>query len=126
LKGDPLILYDENSKLDFTYVKDAAAGIALGALHPKAANQIFNITRGEGRSLKEFVSILSQLFTDLNVIIKDADSTRPRRGALDIRKAQQLLDFSPQYSLEDGLAEYIYYVAKTKFPNHKILKGDVR
>ena len=96
--------------LDFTYIDDIAQGFVLAALSPQAKNEIFNITRGEGRTLKEFTDILKQYFPDLKTIIKPADQTRPVRGALDIKKAKEILGYSPKYSLEDGIREYVAYI----------------
>ena len=96
--------------LDFTYVDDIAQGFMLAALSPQAKNEIFNITRGEGRTLKELSEILRQYFPDLKTLIKPADKTRPVRGALDIRKAKEILGYSPKYSLEYGIKEYVEYI----------------
>jgi len=111
LAGKELILEGGGENcLDFTYVDDTADGFVLAALNPNAKNEVFNITRGEGQSLKEFVEILKKYFPNLKVTIKPADKTRPKRGALDISKAKKLLGYQPKYSLEQGLAEYINYV----------------
>jgi len=96
--------------LDFTYVDDIAEGFVLAALSEKAKNEVFNITRGEGRTLKELSDILKKYFPDLKTIIKPADFTRPKRGALDITKAKKILGYSPRYSLEDGIKEYVEYI----------------
>ncbi|MDO8669169.1 MAG: NAD-dependent epimerase/dehydratase family protein [Candidatus Buchananbacteria bacterium] len=96
--------------LDFTYVDDIAQGFTLAALSPKAKNEVFNITRGEGRTLKELSDILRQYFPNLKTIIKPADQTRPKRGALDITKARKILGYEPKYSLEDGIKEYVAYI----------------
>lgn len=67
--GKPLILHDGGrSRVDFTYCEDAAAGLALAALHPAARNEVFNITRGEGRSVKELAEIVQRLVPELNPI----------------------------------------------------------
>ncbi len=102
------------SCLDFTYVDDAAQGFVLAALSPKAKNQVFNITRGEGRTLKEFVEIIKKYFPDLKTTIKPADETRPKRGSLSITKAKEILGYEPKYSLEQGIDEYISYIKSIK------------
>lgn len=96
--------------LDFTYVDDIAQGFVLAALSEKAKNEIFNITCGEGRTLKELSDILKQYFPDLKTVIKPADFNRPKRGALDINKAKDILGYEPKYSLEDGIKEYVEYI----------------
>jgi len=96
--------------LDFSYVDDVAEGFVLAVLSDKAKNEIFNITRGEARSLFEFVEILQQHIPDIEFTDKPADSTRPKRGALDISKAREFLGYEPKYSLEDGIKEYLDYL----------------
>ena len=51
-------------------------------------NQIFNITRGEGRTLSELARIISDLVPDTQVIESKHDENRPKRGSLDISKAR--------------------------------------
>jgi nucleoside-diphosphate-sugar epimerase len=101
------------SKLDFTYVEDIAHGFVLAIKSEKAKNETFNITRGEGRSLKEFVDILKGLIPNLKTEVTPADGERPERGTLDISKARKLLGYEPKYSLEDGIKKYVDFVKKS-------------
>jgi len=111
LRGVPLRL-DGGGKdrLDFSYVKDVARGFVLAMFSPRAVNEVFNITRGEGRSLREFAQILSEMIPGVTMEIGPADEHRPKRGALDISKARELLGYNPEYSLEKGLEEYVAFV----------------
>ena len=116
LKNKPLILHNGGtSKLDFSYVSDVAHGFVLALKTKNALNQTFNITRGEGRSLKEFAEILKSLIPNLIVEEKDVpkNEKRPERGALDISKAKKLLGYDPKYSLEEGLKENIKFIKES-------------
>jgi len=95
------------TKLDFTFVDDTAEGMFLIATRDAAHQEVFNITRGEGRSLMEYVEILRRFFPDLVVEIEEHDKDMPLRGALDIEKARTLLGYEPRYRLEDGIIEYL-------------------
>lgn len=111
LMGRPLILHNGGqAALDFTHVSDIASGFILAAFHEHAVGQAFNITRGEGRSLKEMAEIVKRHIPEAQLIEKAYEDERPKRGALDISKAMEMIGYEPQYSLEDGLAEYIAYV----------------
>lgn len=111
MQGQELVLHGGGTdRLDFSYVKDVAEGFVLAALHPDAAGETFNITRGEGRSLLELAEILRRHFPDLKTVVGEADLKRPTRGALDISKARRLLGYDPKYSLEEGVAEYVHFV----------------
>lgn len=114
LKKNPLILYGEGEEeLDFTYVKDTAQGIVLAALKPEGRNQVFNITQGEGRSLQTLANIITTISPGSEIIKKEKKMhcySRPKRGALNITKAKNLLGYKPEYSLEKGMEEYIKFV----------------
>lgn len=115
LKKEPLILHGGGeNKLDFSYVDDVAQGFILAALTPEAANETFNLTRGEGRSLKEFAEIIKKLIPDVEVVIKEPDERRPSRGALNISKAKKILGYNPKYPIEEGIKAYLEYIKSTK------------
>ncbi len=100
-----------DNQLDFTYVEDLAMGIRLATLSPQAEGEEFNITYGKSRTLDDVVNILSQYFPDLRVEdVTDSEVFRPKRGALDIRKAQQLLGYAPKWPLEKGIPKYIRFM----------------
>ena len=113
LTNKPLVLHNGGeSKLDFSYVEDVAHGFVLALKSKKAENEIFNITRGEGRSLKELAEIIKKIVPDVKIDYKEnpKDEKRPERGALDISKAKKLLGYKPKYSLERGMEKYIEFV----------------
>ena len=97
-------------QLDFTYVKDLAKGFVLAANSDQAVNQTFNMTRGEGRKIRELAEIIADLVPGTEMYIEEVDVYRPNRGALDITKARTLLGYNPEYSLEEGMKEYLEFV----------------
>jgi len=56
---------------------------------------------------------LEGIIPNLKTEIAPVDMKRPERGALDITKAKKLLGYDPQYSLEEGLKEYVEFVKKS-------------
>lgn len=117
LRGEPLELRGGDVTLDFSYVKDTASGIVLAAKHPNGANQAFNITYGQGRTLKEYIEILRTLIPNIQVVETPAETHRPKRGSLDITKARNLLGYVPEYPLEVGLplsAKYLLALVKSE------------
>jgi UDP-glucose 4-epimerase len=113
--GKPLLLHDGSTALDFTYVTDAAHGICLATMANAAERETLNVTRGEGRTLREYTEILREHFPDLTIEHSPCELFRPKRGALDISKARSLLGYEPRYCLEDGLAEYVRFLEQN-FP----------
>lgn len=109
LLGKPLILHNGGeSRLDFTYVEDAAQGFVKALLSKNAINETFNITRGEGRSLKELANIIKNLVPSVEIKYQEISKNekRPERGALSIEKAKKIIGFEPKFSLEEGMKKY--------------------
>lgn len=118
MNGQEVSLYDGGqSCLDFTYVEDVAQGFFLAATHPAAAGQIFNLTRGEGRTLLDLAEIVRKHYPQLKIRQAGPDPvTRPKRGAMAIGKAARAVGFTPKYSLEDGVAKYVEFYRKLHAP----------
>ena len=98
---------DGSAKHDFTYIADLVDGVDRVLTNPKAKGETFNLTTGEARSLADLANIIKFHFPDLQVTYGPPDLEKPSRGTMSIQKAHDLLGFTPRYSLEAGMAEYI-------------------
>jgi nucleoside-diphosphate-sugar epimerase len=101
------IVGDGSDRLDFTYIKDLEAGIELVIRKKEAINETFNLTFGDSRALSDMAKIISENFSDLELIYEEKDKLMPNRGTLSIEKAKDLLGYKPQYPLECGYVNYI-------------------
>ncbi len=111
LEGEPLRLDNGGlHELDFSYVDDVAEGFLLAADHENGLNETFNITRGEGRSIKELAEVIGDLIPGTETYTEEQDVYRPNRGALDISKARDRLGYDPSHSLEEGMEKYLSFV----------------
>ncbi|MGH2971983.1 MAG: NAD-dependent epimerase/dehydratase family protein [Gaiellaceae bacterium] len=108
----PLTVLDpENTYLDFSYVKDVVQGMIKVLLSP-VQNETFNITAGEGRTLSELYDLLRERYPDMPVEVSTkTEDFRPKRGALDVSKARELVGYDPQYTLERGVDEYLAFLS---------------
>src|SRR5438270_807664 len=108
----PLTIVDpDNTFLDFSYVKDVAQGMVQILLSP-VENETFNVTAGEGRSLADMYELLRERYPDMPVEVSTkSEDFRPKRGALDITKARELVGYEPRYSLERGVEEYLEFLS---------------
>ena len=104
---DIVIDGDGNEKLDFTYIEDLTDGILKIISNVKSRNEIFNLTFGEGRKIKDLIKILKKFFPNLRVKYKKRDKLMPKRGKLNMIKAKKLLKFNPKWRLEEGYTNYI-------------------
>tara|TARA_B100000900_G_scaffold222594_1_gene188938 strand:- start:1987 stop:2940 length:954 start_codon:yes stop_codon:yes gene_type:complete len=106
MNNQAITLHNGNNKVDFTYRQDAARGIILAALSP-VSNVSFNITAGKATSLRTLAEKIIAL-TDSDSDIEDTGDhvLYPMRGTLDISRATDLLDYKPEFTLDEGLASY--------------------
>jgi nucleoside-diphosphate-sugar epimerase len=96
-----------DEKLDFTYIDDVVGGIIAAITHDGARNEIFNMTAGKGRSLRDLVTLVQEHFPQIDVEYVERDALRPFRGTLSMDKARELMGHAPRVELEDGLARYV-------------------
>ncbi len=98
---------DGVEKLDFTYIDDLVEGVCLSIEHPAARNQIFNMTYGAARSIKELVEITTRFFPELQVENVVRDHLMPQRGTLSVEKARRMIGFEPKNPIDVGFPKYI-------------------
>jgi UDP-N-acetylglucosamine/UDP-N-acetylgalactosamine 4-epimerase len=112
----PLINGDGSVSRDFTYIDNVLQINHLAALtqNSLALNQIYNVAHGEQTSLKELFYILRELAGqfDQNILKIEPRYGPFREGDIlhslaSIRKAEDLLGYSPGMKVNDGLAETV-------------------
>lgn len=114
-KNNSLIVWGDGTPTrDFLYVKDFVEGVVLAAEKLEDSRPV-NLGSGRETSIKELVKIIKKLTGYTGKVIYDASKPngQPRRS-VDIKRAQQLLNFKPQYTLEQGLQETIEWYKRNK------------
>jgi UDP-glucose 4-epimerase len=115
INNRPLVLHDGGrAQIDFTDVRDVADGFSRALRMPSAANQTFNITRGNARSILELATVIKNHYPNAQVTERPADVARPERGTLSIDKARRLLEYNPTIDIEQGIPEYIERLRQRK------------
>ncbi len=107
---------DGSERLDFTYIDDLVQGISLVLERPEARNEIFNLTYGSSRSVKDMLEIVRREFSGVAVEYVVRDQLMPMRGTLSVDKARQLIGYSPQFPLEIGFVRYIEWYRSLGLP----------
>ena len=104
----PLIFGDGKTTMDFVYIDDVARSNVL-ALGSDASDEVFNVARGEETSLNELAEALLRVMgSDLTPEHGPERSVNPvSRRLADTRKAEQLIGFTADVGLEDGLAQLV-------------------
>ena len=108
-----------NESLDFTYVDDAARGIAQAAVSENTWNTTYNITRGVARTLQEAAQLSINLAQGGSMRINDADANFPSRGTLNISRAQQDFGFEPTVDIEQGFKTYYEWLNNSVYWSQK-------
>jgi UDP-glucose 4-epimerase len=110
LRGKSLEVYGGEELRDYLNVSDAALALMLAA--NKAADGVFNISTGEGISIKETAQMIIE---KINPKIKINLLPRQKKASdivLDIRRAREELGFKPWYKFPDKLEEQIEWHKK--------------
>ncbi|MGE0445918.1 MAG: NAD-dependent epimerase/dehydratase family protein [Vicinamibacterales bacterium] len=108
LVGSPIrVDGDGEERLDFTYINDLTRGIALAMGTPAARNEIFNLTCGAARSIKELLGLVAREFPGVPVQYVERDNLMPFRGTLKVDKARRLLGYESEWSIDRGIPAYI-------------------
>jgi nucleoside-diphosphate-sugar epimerase len=110
--------------LDFTYVDDAAQGIANAAVSDNTGNTTYNITRGHAQSLLQAAKLCVDIVGRGHVQIKLPDANFPKRGQLNIQRARLDFEYRPQVNIEQGFRLYYDWLNSSEYWNtnsHDIL-----
>lgn len=105
--------------LDFTYVDDVARGIVQAALSQNSYNTTYNITRGRARTLKEAAQLAINIAQGGTMRINEADNSFPKRGQLNIQRAQLDFGYESQTDIEQGFRTYYEWLADSIYWNKK-------
>lgn len=102
---------DGSDALDFTYIADLVQGVQKVVETEASKGELFNITYGASRTIKELADIVLERFPNIKLKFNPKDSLMPERGTLEIDKAKSILGYEPAYALDQGFSSYIdWYV----------------
>jgi UDP-glucose 4-epimerase len=112
----PLVFGDGQQTRDFTYVSDSAGGIARAAQVDSAIGQIINIARGEPVAIAELAQLIAHIVgSPFGAMFAEARPGDVRALWGDVSRCRDLLGFSAQVGLHEGLLRYFAW-----------LRGEVR
>jgi UDP-glucuronate 4-epimerase len=90
---------------DWTYVTDIVAGL-VAAIDRPLGYECINLGRGEPVRMADFVEMIESLIGHpARMTTPEAPASEPPITYADISKAQRLLDYHPQTSVQDGLSQ---------------------
>ncbi len=100
---------------DLTFVEDTVSAFTKVAESEKSIGSVFNIGTGYGVTISELVGVILRILGLNKHIIEDSKRFRPVRSEVtvlicDNTKAREILEWKPQYTLEQGLQYTIEYI----------------
>jgi len=114
--GEPPIIFGDGLQtMDFVYIDDVARANVL-ALASDVSGEVFNVARGRETSLRDLAETLLRIMnSDLDIEFAPARSVNPvSRRLADISRAERLLDFRADVSLEEGLTRLVKWWQQTR------------
>ena len=112
----PVINGDGNFSRDFTYIDNVIQMNELAMLtqNPEAIDTVYNTAYGDRTTLNDMVSYLKEYLSEFDSDIAGIDEVHGPNRAGDIPhslasidKAKRLLNYTPEYSFQDGLKEAV-------------------
>jgi len=110
LKGEVVEIPNSDTLTDLTYVKDVAAAVYLAYSNPDLKQWVFNVSSGVLVSYKDIALTIQKNLPSAKFALRPGvqdNPLRPNRGPLDISRAEEELQFVPQYGLARGMHDFI-------------------
>jgi UDP-N-acetylglucosamine 4-epimerase len=121
--NSPVINGDGSFSRDFTYIDNVIQinKLAMFTAEPTALNQVYNVAFGESSTLNELYFEIRENLLTFDSKIGDIEPTYgpSRKGDIphslaSIEKAKNLLNYSPKYSLKEGLEDTVSWYWRNK------------
>ena len=102
---------------DMLFVNDTAKGFLLAGASDASIGEVINFGTGVGVSIAELVDMIQQIVGTNKDISADSQRIRPSKSEVlkllcNNEKAKSLLDWTPVYSLKEGLTEAVNWFGK--------------
>ncbi|MEJ7928934.1 NAD-dependent epimerase/dehydratase family protein [Ramlibacter sp. AN1015] len=110
----PRIFEDGLQQRDFVSVYDVARACRLALETPEAAGEVFNVGSGEPQTVRAVAARLARVMGKEGIDPEILGKYRVgdiRHCFADIGKAQQVLGYTPQVRLDDGMSELAEWLA---------------
>jgi len=113
IEGKPVPRYgDGTTKRDYTYITDIVKGV-IAAIDKELSFEIINLGNNKPVMLNDFIRVIEEA-THRKAIIKEMPMQPGDVNITyaDIRKAQRLLGYQPETSIEEGMKKFVEWYEK--------------
>ena len=119
MRGEVLKVNGATETLDFTYVENAADGIAAASLSTNTDNKTYNITKSHSYSLLDAANLAVKIAGSGSVEVRGKDPDFPSRGALNIDAARRDFGYDPKVDVEEGFHKYYEWLSQSTYYNRR-------
>ena len=109
--GHPVTMPPDAQVSDFLYAADTAAAFWLALTRPKPAHRVFNL-RAEQRPIGDMSRCLRSILPKAKIEV--SESSARRLQLMDNTRIVTELGFSPRYTLEQGVEDYVGRILRGK------------
>lgn len=113
IEGKPVPRYgDGTTKRDYTYITDIVKGV-IAAIDKELSFEIINLGNNKPVMLNDFIRVIEEA-THRKAVIKEMPMQPGDVNITyaDIRKAQRLLGYQPETSIEEGMKKFVEWYEK--------------
>lgn len=116
LTGGEIRVGNTDALRDFTFVTDTVAAFLAAAEAQQVWGQVINVGSGSEISIGHLAAMIARIVNGSARIVLDQERLRPSRSEVsrllaDNTLAQQLLNWQPKVSLEEGLKRTVAWIA---------------
>lgn len=123
LRGEAISVYRAEGLFDYIYCKDSAEGL-IRLMMAEQATGIANLGTGRSRRVQDVVNALRTHFPE--AIIHHEDSDIPYEASqADTTRMRSLINWTPQYTLEEAIAEIVMFERARQAEVYEMLHRDV-
>lgn len=117
---------DGSSSRDYTYISDIVDGV-VRSIDRRHKYQVFNLGKGEGTSLKEFIDLVQKHVGKKAIIrvLPDQPGDVPYTCA-DVTKAQEYLGYTSKISFEEGILRTVKWYETSYGKNETEVSPEVQ
>ena len=113
LNGNDLDIYEDGEESrDFVYIDDVVDATILSIEKEEANGEVFNVGSGVATTVKQVAESLKNYYdSDINISISGKYRLGDiRHNYADLTKIKDVLGFSPKYSFQKGILEFVKWV----------------
>jgi len=108
LRGEPIIIYGENTRFDYIFADDVAEGL-IKLAEVDFPTTAVNLGTGRGKSLAEVLAIIREYIPNMEVVHVEQLGHPIENSRADVSLLKELTGWTPTTPLEVGIRKVIEY-----------------